>query len=231
VARSSGQGPAWDQDEPADLPRLGANAIALLTRLLDEAQAREAPTQQTGVGWHTALFAGCTVPRPGYIGRYRGDPAEPGLMGYEIGIGAGAPDGLTEKVGVWSGDVAAAVESFVAGARAAVTLLDGTLPAGRRPTSTDEVDSVVTLAAVLHGDWVRIHPFANGNGRTARTWANWAALRYGLPAFVSIVPRPSRTLYARAAAASMGRPPDFTGDHAMTTALFAHWLTDALDRG
>lgn len=35
------------------------------------------------------------------------------------------------------------------------------------------------LAAVVHGEWVRIHPYANGNGRIAGTWANWVATRYG----------------------------------------------------
>jgi hypothetical protein len=37
---------------------------------------------------------------------------------------------------------------------------------------------------------VRIHPFANGNGRTARLWANFLATRYGLPPFVRLRPRP-----------------------------------------
>lgn len=49
----------------------------------------------------------------------------------------------------------------------------------------------------LHGLWVRIHPFANGNGRTARLWV-WAALRYGLPSFVRTKPRPDATAYAAA---------------------------------
>jgi Fic family protein len=52
---------------------------------------------------------------------------------------------------------------------------------------------------------VRIHPFANGNGRTARLWANWTALRYGLPAFVGIKPRPAGDAYALASYASMRR--------------------------
>jgi hypothetical protein len=59
----------------------------------------------------------------------------------------------------------------------------------------------VALAARLHGEWVRIHPFANGNGRTARLWVAWCALRYGLPrscassrgprAAVTPMPRPA----------------------------------------
>lgn len=35
------------------------------------------------------------------------------------------------------------------------------------------------VAAYIHCEIVRIHPFANGNGRTARACANYVALRYG----------------------------------------------------
>ena len=78
--------------------------------------------------------------------------------------------------------------------------------------------SVFTLLAYTHGEWVRIHPFANGNGRTARLWANWCALRYNLPAFVRLKPRPAGNLYANAAAASM------SGDHQSMIAVFAEML-------
>jgi Fic family protein len=81
---------------------------------------------------------------------------------------------------------------------------------------------VLTYCAILHGEWVRIHPFANGNGRTARLWANWAALRYGLPPFVTIKPRPSDPAYAAAAFASMG------GDHSTMVAVMRQMLHDAL---
>lgn len=57
---------------------------------------------------------------------------------------------------------------------------------------------MLTLCAYAHGEWIRIHPFANGNGRTARLWANWCALRYGVPPFVKLKPRPEGDLYATA---------------------------------
>ncbi|MGD9884339.1 MAG: Fic family protein [Reyranella sp.] len=41
-----------------------------------------------------------------------------------------------------------------------------------------------------NAEWVRIHPFANGNGRTALLWANSLAMRYGLPTFGRLRPRP-----------------------------------------
>lgn len=218
----------WNVDDPLDAAQFAANATALLTAIRAEAQSRPLPAAALALQWHSSLYSGCTVPVGAYVGRFRGDPAEPALTGYEVGLGPRMPDGLTEKVGVWAADVAVEVNRFVAGAEAAVRHLDDRVSVGRRPAGGDEVGAVVQLATLLHGEWVRIHPFANGNGRTARTWANWVALRYRLPAFVSIKPRPSAVLYGRAAGASMGRPPGFLGDHAMTLSLFAHWMELAL---
>lgn len=73
----------------------------------------------------------------------------------------------------------------------------------RRPCK-QELFAVVELSAGAHGEWIRIHHYANGNGRTARLWANWVAVRYGLPSFVRIKPRPGGLLYAQAAQSSMG---------------------------
>jgi hypothetical protein len=53
-------------------------------------------------------------------------------------------------------------------------------------------------------------------------------LRYGLPPFIRLKPRPAGTLYARAAYASMGTPPRFEGDHQPMVAVFADFLAAAL---
>jgi fido (protein-threonine AMPylation protein) len=61
--------------------------------------------------------------------------------------------------------------------KTAVASLDQLIPAAGRPTDAADLEAVVTLCAVLYGEWVLVHPYANGNGRTVRVWANWAALR------------------------------------------------------
>jgi hypothetical protein len=94
---------------------------------------------------------------------------------------------------------------------AALAQLDSALPVGRRPRTVDELEAVMRLIALIHGEWVRLHPFANGNARTARLLAAFIALRYSLPVFVSIKPRPDDVTYARASKASMGRPPNVLG--------------------
>ena len=85
-------------------------------------------------------------------------------------------------------------------------------------TDPDALRSVVQLAATIHGEWVRIHPFANANGRTARLWANWSVLRFGLPPFVSLRPRPNRPSYGEAAMVSM------SGSHEAMGGVFLDML-------
>jgi Fic family protein len=75
---------------------------------------------------------------------------------------------------------------------------------------------------------LRVHPFANGNGRIARLLVAFLCLRYGLPMFLHIKPRPESDDYIRASRDSMGRPPNFVGNHTTTIAVFAHMLADEL---
>ena len=55
------------------------------------------------------------------------------------------------------------------------------IKASRRadPHFDSAIDAFVDSEARLGADWIRIHPFANGNGRTARMWANAIFMRYG----------------------------------------------------
>lgn len=183
--------------------------------------------------WHTQLYTGCRVPLPGYVGHFRGDPAVPELVGYEIGVGPDQPDGFPDRVGVWSNTVESEVDAFLRGVRNALLALDARLsatglPAIGLPATPGEITAVVELAGTLHGEWLRMHPFANGNGRTARVWVGWLALRYRLPLFLSVKPRPDNVAYARVSRTSMGRPPDFVGDHSETIALFGNLLAEKL---
>jgi hypothetical protein len=123
-------------------------------------------------------------------------------------------------MGVASALVPEQLARFEAATQQAVAVLDRSILAGGVPTDTAQMRAALILCARTHGEWVRIHPFANGNGRTARLWANWCALRYGLPPFVRLKPRPEGDLYATAAALSM------RGEHQAMVAVFA----DMLDR-
>jgi hypothetical protein len=217
-------GPHWSDDDPADQARIAANCAGVLATVRDAAHQRRVPSAADARAWHAALYAGCTVPPPAYVGNFRGDGVYPELVDYEVGVGPKLSDGYPERVGVWAAELSDALDQFFSALHQALAVLDGVVPPGTRPGEVDVLHEVVALVAVVHGEWVRMHPFANGNGRTARLWAAHLSLRYGLPVFVTLTPRPHDVAYARAAKKSMGRPPDFVGDHTEAVAVFAHLL-------
>ena len=221
--------PVWNDDWPGDLVRIQQNAAALIRSIAQKAHDWSVvPGAGEALDWHTQLYRGCRVPVAGYVGHFRGDPSVAELVGYEVGVGRLQPDGLPEKVGVYSTDLAVQIPTLTAQIQAGVRHLDSVLKPGLRPETSEAVEAVVLLAARVHGEWVRLHPFANGNCRTARVWANFIALRYSFPAFVSVKLRPVAALYGRAGQASMGRPPHFIGDNGPVTALFARMLAELL---
>jgi hypothetical protein len=165
---------------------------------------------------------------PGYVGHLRGDPSVKELIDYEVGLGPRLKDGNLEKMGVWARRVRDEMTAVLAGLNAVFADLDSGLPVGTSPSTADEILQVISFAALAHGELLRVHPFANGNGRIARLFVAFICLRYGVPMFLHIKPRPESDDYLRASRDSMGRPPDFLGNHTTTTAVFAHMLADVL---
>ena len=165
--------PDWDVDSP----QLRQNLTRLLEEIADRADQREIPTIELAREWQRRFMQGLSA-EPRYVGAFRG---EAGLKrtGVKVGRYRGVP----------AAKVAEELSRFEEILRAAVAQLDRVLPAGK-DLNADESSAVIDLCAWAHAEWVRIHPFANGNGRTARFWANFLAMRYGLPPFVRLRPRP-----------------------------------------
>jgi len=206
---------AWVQ-APGSERLIEANVQRVLVEIASIACERRPPTVAQAQQWHRELYDGIPRPFDYYAGEVRdSDQRFPELIGYEVHVGRnpGAPSAI----------VPAELEHFELAAQRACALLDAEIaPAADPWTRTpSQLHGVLTLCAVLHGEWIRIHPFANGNGRAARLWANWAALRYQLPPFVTIKPRPGQP-YAAAAMASM------RADHQMMTAVFDQMLRTSL---
>ena len=166
--------PNWD----ADSPQLRQNLTRLLEGIADRADQREKPTIELAREWQRRFMLGLAA-EPRYVGTFRG--GEHGLVktGVKIGRYRGTP----------AAKVAGELKRFEEILQAAVAQLDRVLPVGK-DLNVDEYGAVIDLCAWAHAEWVRIHPFANGNGRTARLWANFLAMRYGLPPFVRVRPRP-----------------------------------------
>lgn len=165
--------PDWDEDSPD----LRHNLSAILEEIVDRADQREIPTVEMARRWQRAFMHGLKAERR-YVGAFRG---EPGLERTGVKIGA--------LRGVPAAQVSAELKRFETRLKAAVKQVDRAIPVGAA-LNADQCDAVIDLCAWAHAEWVRIHPFANGNGRTARLWANFLALRYGLPPFVRLRPRP-----------------------------------------
>jgi fido (protein-threonine AMPylation protein) len=72
-------------------------------------------------------------------------------------------------------------------------------------SQTEKAQAVAQLAAAAMGNFIRIHPFVNGNGRMARMLVNYVFKRYGyrMP-FGQAQIRPPELEYAQASALSMG---------------------------
>ncbi len=178
--------PDWDEDSP----KLRENLIKILRGIRDAAQQRQPLALDTIRGWHRETMRGLDVPHKKYVGHFRG---ESGLKGVEVAIG--------KHSGTPSGQVAAELSDFSDRLIRALSRLDRAIAHGADLTG-DQLEAVLQVCAWAHSEWVRIHPFANGNGRTARLLANAVAMRYGLPPFVRLRPRPNHG-YSQAAEASM----------------------------
>lgn len=166
--------PDWDQDSP----KLQENLLGLLREIRDTARDREALTLKVLRGWHQEVLRGLTLPDDSFAGKFRG---ERGLEEVEIRIGA--------HMGVRAPDVKGALHEFERTLKRVVLRLDALIDKGEELDS-DQLAAVVDFCAWVHAEWIRIHPFANGNGRIARTLANAIAMRYGIPPFVRLRPRP-----------------------------------------
>jgi fido (protein-threonine AMPylation protein) len=191
--------PAWDDEVASTKADENLASVALVIRSASSA-SRATPTDSLARAWHREMLDGIAIPDDAYRGGFRGD-AHPALLDYEVTVG-GLP--ATRAC-----DVAGEISKLISELQARVQILDE-LDAQENPTLLEPafVKTVLDTAAWLHGEWIRIHPFVNGNGRTARMWVLWLCSRYGLPQLLPMRPRPDMG-YGPASLLSM------TGDHGL----------------
>jgi hypothetical protein len=192
-------GPPWDDDVASE--RGDENLAKLSTAIPSESsESRTSPTANLARDWHRAMVEGVDIPDDAYCGGFRGD-VHPALADYENTVG-GLP--TTRAC-----DVGREIRSLMSELQDQVSLLDELDEQGDPFILAPEfVEAVLECAAWLHCDWVRIHPFVNGNGRTARMWVLWLCGRYGLPQLLELRPRPDMGYNS---AAQLG----VTGEHGL----------------
>lgn len=200
--------PDWD----ADSGRLRQNLARVLAEIQRDTERRQIPTLEIARRWHSILMSGLSVPDSRFVGAFRG---ERGIENLQVRVGA--------HYGAASAKVAGELKRFEVRLQTLISIMDAQLPRGQEPDA-DQLAAIIDLCAWVHAEWVRIHPFANGNGRTARLWANSLALRYGLPPFVRLRPRPDDAAYAEAGLKAM------RGDWEPTVGVFRRLLDDFLNR-
>jgi hypothetical protein len=176
----------WD----ADSPRLRKNLISVLRDARARAARRELPRVEDARRWQRDTMAGLEVPHASHVGRFRG---ESGLATTRVWVGS--------REGVPPRGVVRELAAFERTLQRVVAAMDAQFPPGRE-LDVDGLAALIDLCAWAHAEWVRIHPFANGNGRTARIWANALLMRYGVPPVVRLRPRPDDG-YGPACAAAM----------------------------
>ena len=167
----------WD----ANSPELSRNLQDVGRRVAADAAARQPVSSEAIRDWQAFIMRGLEPTDGEPCGAYRG---EAGLEHYNVEVGG--------HLATPAERVAADLAEFDRTLTEQLEELDRTIPRGHvdEDPITDHVDAVIILCAWAHGEWLRIHPFPNGNGRTARILVNSIALRYRLPAFMRVRPRP-----------------------------------------
>lgn len=192
--------PGWNEDSP----ELDANLAEAQRLATEHALARRRLTLDDIKAWHRATMQGLEIDDAAalgiaaedVVGEFRGPPK---LVG--IGVKIGAHHGTPSK------EVAAKTRRFIVTLQTLLRALDQRYPRDRLDdVDADGMRAVTEAVAWAHAEWVRIHPFADGNGRTSRLLANAILVRYGLPPVLALRPRPQGA-YEDAASAAM------EGDH------------------
>ncbi|MDP9433840.1 MAG: Fic family protein [Actinomycetota bacterium] len=148
----------------------------------NEGVRRVIPTASLVRDWHKQSLTGVPVAEPWVAGGFRGEgPPQSQLHSYLNGVN-GIP-------GVSPRQVGRQVNNTFDQLTDRLEDLDGRWAAGERLTTMYE--DILRLCAWAHGHWVRIHPFADHNGSTARLLTLELGLRYELPLPLPGKPRDS----------------------------------------
>jgi Fic family protein len=202
----------WDDREttPADIARGTANRQRVLKELIRHALSDEPLDALLVAHWHRDCLSGLSYvgDHPTWLGAYRGSD-HPDLQ--NMGVRVGTSEGVSPH------EVQEELVTFFTQLQKRMNSLAATIERDQ-DKSREDVRRIAGVAGWAHGEWVRIHPFANGNGRTARLIANWVLARFRLLPVLGIRPRPDHP-YRPAAAASM------RGDHTK----IAQFIVDLLE--
>jgi fido (protein-threonine AMPylation protein) len=141
---------------------------------------------------HQILFA-AFVPLDYYAGNFRQNDAARPCLGIDVGVGAIA--GANFHL------VSAKVDQLVSGLGVGLGQIEVRWTVLSGP---ERARQLAVLAGTAIGEFIRIHPFINGNGRVSRLLWRWFLNRFSVPAQIRIEPRPAGQYEAIMAASMQG---------------------------
>lgn len=195
--------PKWSEDDPEYIQYVADRIETILTEIDEN---RKVPDTKEIERWHRVIYSPVAKDRS-VVGRVRQLDRRAPLLGKDVAVG--------KHPGVTSAAVPQVMGNFSSELKKRVEGLDGQWD---QLCDAEQFEQIVALVAWAHGQFVRIHPFHDGNGRMARLLANSLLLRYGIPYNFPIKPRPLGA-YGIAAEASM------TGDHSRMQEFLAREIT------
>lgn len=161
----------WDPDLPANQTNIQSNFNRLQIEVVNIGRAGIRPTDAMVRDWHRSSLRGVGLSQPEVAGGYRGE----GPVGTPLSV---CLNGVRGVPGANPAAVANLVTRFFTELHRRLDDLDTRRKAGE--TVVQLYPEVVETAAWAHGEWVRIHPFADHNGSTARLMTITIGLLYGV---------------------------------------------------
>ena len=140
--------------------------------MVDAALDGQRPSVDIVRGWHRTSVKGVRLAEPAVAGGFRGEGPAGTELPHRLAIIGLAFGELPDKVRI-------RVEATFKTLEERLDRLDSRLEAG--DSHSEIYADVIELCAWIHGQWVRIHPFADHNGSTARLLTINIGLLYGVP--------------------------------------------------
>lgn len=193
----------WDSKSDQNRARIEANYRELRADVVEAALDGQRPTLAMVRQWHTRSLDGVPLSEPWVAGHFRGEgPPHSQLrscQNHVAGHLGEAPNRVRQRVAETFAELARRCDDIE-------TRMDAS--EGMATLYPD----LLRLCAWVHGEWVRIHPFADHNGSTARLLSLMIGLRFGLPLNLPGKPRPKRSPFGIALSYDVAAANQMSGD-------------------
>lgn len=187
--------PQWHDDHEMRAPLVFDRENGVVEKAEKDAVSSNLDRQMIE-GWHEQWFAG-VVPVPYYAGNCRGNEPEKPCLAQNVAV---VNTVTGERLpGTPFGSVRSTLDKVLDQANRSLS------KAVDQAETTERVRAIATSIGFAIADFIRVHPFINGNGRVSRLL--WRALlaKAGLPARWGVATRPAGPYSEAMKAAMLGK--------------------------